>query len=256
MAGQLSGGGESHYAFIPANYYCPHVLLAGHGTVRTEQGEQRVGPGDMFCIWDGKPIEYFEDASDRWEYYWIHLEGAGTRPLLEAWGFSAERLVMRPAEPETVQRLFAQVVKSYAGKRPEDVYRIVAWLYELAAVTTPEPAAVRRAAPRGDRQLAEQARAMMAALVHTRIGVSEIAAGLGVSRTTLFRAFRSSGAGSPLDALQEVRVRRARELLENSDQKVAAVARACGFRDDKYFIRVFRRLTGSTPGQLRGEHKS
>jgi transcriptional regulator GlxA family with amidase domain len=96
---------------------------------------------------------------------------------------------------------------------------------------------------------------MMEALVHTRIRVSEIAAGLGVSRTTLFRAFRSSGAGSPLAVLQDVRVRRAQELLTPSDQKIAAVVRACGFRDDKYFIRVFRRLTGRTPGQLRGGKK-
>lgn len=249
MVGHLRGGGQSHYAFLPADYYCPHVLLAGRGRVRSAAGTFAIGPGDMFCIWDGQPIEYWEEAPPTWDYLWIHLEGPGARELLTAWGFAAGRLVLTPGEPEAVQRLFAQILKSYAGRRPEDVYRIVAWLHELAAVAAPE--APHAGAPRSSQALVEQATAMMAALGHMPLTVREVAAALGVSRSTLFRAFREAGADSPVERLQALRIRRAQQLLRHSDRKLAAIAQACGFGDEKYFLRAFRRRTGLTPTQYR-----
>ena len=250
MVGHLIGGGQSHYGFFPADYYCPHILLSGRGTVRYGDKEKAINPGDMFCIWPGCNIEYFEDPDHPWVYDWIHLEGTGVRALLEAWGFSDERLVIRPGEPDVVKRLFAQIIKAYREKQPEDAFRIVAWLYEIAALCQPDlPSLVQTG---GDAiYLTEQACAMMHALAHTRIGVEDVAQALNVSRSTLFRAFRTSGRGTPLNMLLTLRIQRACELLSNSRQKILTIARSCGFRDDKYFIRAFRQHTGMPPGQYR-----
>ncbi len=51
--------------------------------------------------------------------------------------------------------------------------------------------------------------------------------------------------------LQNMRLRHAQQLLTQASQKIRTIACACGLRDDKYFIRAFRRQTGLTLGQYR-----
>jgi len=52
-----------------------------------------------------------------------------------------------------------------------------------------------------------------------------------------------------------LRIRRARELLDSGAWRVYEVASQCGFRDVKYFERLFKRLTGSSPHAWRGRAK-
>ena len=51
--------------------------------------------------------------------------------------------------------------------------------------------------------------------------------------------------------LYNVRIGKAKELLENSNDKVSDIAVKTGFCSTKYFNRVFKKLTGLSPAQFR-----
>ncbi len=51
--------------------------------------------------------------------------------------------------------------------------------------------------------------------------------------------------------LLDMRLRRARELLSTTTLRVYEVAGRCGFNDDKYFIRAFKKELGLTPDEYR-----
>ncbi len=68
---------------------------------------------------------------------------------------------------------------------------------------------------------------------------------------SLDRAFRQVYGVAPMQMLRDLRLQRARHLLESADLTVAAIAELCGFEEVAYFTRVFRRQTGQTPGQHR-----
>ena len=53
------------------------------------------------------------------------------------------------------------------------------------------------------------------------------------------------------DYLTAVRIERAKTLLQQTDAGVEWVAQQAGFSGSSYFIRVFRRAAGCTPGQYR-----
>jgi len=73
----------------------------------------------------------------------------------------------------------------------------------------------------------------------------------GVNRTTLNTIFRRATGWSPLAFLQRLRVLRARDILQSTDDPVERVATDVGFRDERHFYRVFRNFTGQTPGECR-----
>lgn len=83
------------------------------------------------------------------------------------------------------------------------------------------------------------------------ISLAELAAHVGLSRHHLTRAFTTSTGKPPFRYLAELRVERAIGLLVNSDQSIAAVAKACGFGDDGNMRRVMQQLLGVGPRQVR-----
>jgi len=75
------------------------------------------------------------------------------------------------------------------------------------------------------------------------------AAHLGVTRfSTLFTAQMGL---APMQYLEQVRLGHAAELLRFGALSLTQVAEACGFREQEYFARRFKRATGQTPREFR-----
>ena len=83
------------------------------------------------------------------------------------------------------------------------------------------------------------------------LSLSDAAAAVFLHPSYLSRAFRRITGMTFLDYLSNLRVREARKLLKTSDLPLPAIAERCGFSDATQFGRVFRRVTGQTPGKYR-----
>jgi len=79
----------------------------------------------------------------------------------------------------------------------------------------------------------------------------EIAEAIGVSENYFSRLFKQELDLSPWDYLNRFRVSQAKELLRRTDGSVKCIAGQVGFKDQKYFSRVFHKLTGLSPSEFR-----
>ena len=69
-----------------------------------------------------------------------------------------------------------------------------------------------------------------------------------------FMKYFKQYAGMPfIQYLNDYRLTRAGEFLQNTEESVTQIALKCGFENLSYFNRLFRRKFGVTPGQYRGE---
>ncbi|MGN0852756.1 MAG: helix-turn-helix domain-containing protein [Kiritimatiellia bacterium] len=68
------------------------------------------------------------------------------------------------------------------------------------------------------------------------------------------RLFARVTAQTPADYILNVRVNKARVLLETTDELITDIAQETGFCDHSHFIRTFKRFTGHTPGFYRRQH--
>ncbi|MCH9275514.1 AraC family transcriptional regulator [Bifidobacterium amazonense] len=83
------------------------------------------------------------------------------------------------------------------------------------------------------------------------LGLDDVAAAGDVSRSQCCILFRKYVGRTPNEYLTERRVEEARRLLRETNGSVAEIARACGFSTASYFVNVFRRRVGVTPGAFR-----
>lgn len=87
--------------------------------------------------------------------------------------------------------------------------------------------------------------------IDTPFQMSVLAEAAAVSERTLLRHFRQVLGRTPLDYLHELRVERAKVLLEVTLQDAKSIAQACGYQDAASFRRLFYRATGLSPSEHR-----
>ena len=83
------------------------------------------------------------------------------------------------------------------------------------------------------------------------ISVARLAALAGLSRCHFARAFKQSEGVTPRHFIFACRVRRAQELLVNTDLPLSQIALAAGFSDQSHCSRRFHELVGITPRKYR-----
>jgi transcriptional regulator GlxA family with amidase domain len=73
---------------------------------------------------------------------------------------------------------------------------------------------------------------------------------------TFLRRFKAATGMKPVEYMQNVRVGKARELLEFTRRSIDQIAWAVGYEDATAFRRVFHRITGLSPGEYRHRFSS
>lgn len=85
---------------------------------------------------------------------------------------------------------------------------------------------------------------------------SEDLAGLvGTSTTTLYRKLKSLTGQSSNEIIRSIRLKRAAQLLKESQNTISEITYMVGFNDAKYFRKCFLKQFNSTPSVFRNAHK-
>ncbi|MFL9583685.1 GlxA family transcriptional regulator [Stenotrophomonas sp. AB1(2024)] len=108
-----------------------------------------------------------------------------------------------------------------------------------------------RLKPKRHESIARTAASWFATRLAERYELATLAAAFHLSSRTLLRRFRAETGQSPLELLQDLRVERARHLLETTTLSVAQVAMEVGYQDVSTFSRLFARRTHLTPAVFR-----
>lgn len=88
-----------------------------------------------------------------------------------------------------------------------------------------------------------------------KLSVKEIAASVYVSERDCYRKFQKALGETPLQFVQSVRLERACQLLGSTKLPIGEIAERCGLGAGSYFIAVFARKMGCTPGEYRRQQK-
>ena len=105
------------------------------------------------------------------------------------------------------------------------------------------------------RAIAESAMKYMKEYYSEKISCDMLASRAYLSTGYFHRVFKSVTGISPVEYLQEIRLKKAAELLSSSSLTVKQAAAAVGYSDMKHFYRIFRQKYGATPKQYQNNLK-
>lgn len=81
--------------------------------------------------------------------------------------------------------------------------------------------------------------------------LDSLADAAGMSRTVFHRLFTQTYGGSPLALVRELRLKRAEELLTQTDLPIKTITARLGYRSRSHFWKIFRDTHGIDPEQFR-----
>lgn len=205
------------------------VLYRGALTVEIGEAQVRAGPGDILHY----PVEapHLERVHGGRACDFIFLSFAGALP---------DRRLVRPDRHGRVRRLAEWMLEDRTRDGHVPPTLLGALLHE---VLRPEPPAQDDLVARVEAHLREH--------LAQPLRVEELAQRVHLSRAHFIRTYRARTGTTPMAALRQLRVARARDLVIATDLPLRAIAQQVGLQDEHHLSHVFRRLLGAPPGAFR-----
>ncbi len=88
---------------------------------------------------------------------------------------------------------------------------------------------------------------------NSNLSLNDVAEHIGISASYLSELFNEIGGEKFSSYLASYRVDKARQMLKVTSMTIKEIGFQCGFNSIQNFIRVFKKVTGYTPGQYRGQ---
>lgn len=236
--------------------YILHYVVSGKGYYNTPDGSFALFPGDIFLIRPLTEIEYYPDPDDPWEYRWVNFTGADAEIILSRTDFTPDSPVMSGCGEDILHLM--EMITDNPGQELYNTLELTGTLYRLLSVLVKRSGNKNPTSKRCEdrHKCLRSALDYIAANYPLPISVDDIAAAAAVSRSTLFRLFRTELGAAPSDYLIEYRIEQAKKLLSETDISVTAAARSAGYENNLYFSRAFRKATGMSPTEFRNSKRN
>lgn len=251
---QEAGYFKTEWPYFTERIYLNSFLIVytlnGEGVLTYENKEYHLYPGSCFFIHCMKYHEYHTEKGKKWEFLWLHFNGAG------AFGYYQQFVRDGFCILEEENALIEQQLRAILAVNQErsvtteicTMRSIVDILTELVLKCSGNRLTMGRVP-----DYIKNAQRYMEKHFAEKISLDDLAGFLHISKFHLVREFSRWVGFSPYEYLIELRMAYAKEMLKYSETPVSEIALACGMNQPSYFIRLFKEREGKTPLQYRKE---
>jgi AraC-like DNA-binding protein len=238
---------HGHDAFVPhgARYTSVFVCVRGTGWVQVGSTRRRVSAGSALLIPAGLPHSYGPSELP-WSIWWCTLVGSDAAELLRSAGATAANPVIRLGDVPRFVSIIDEIATIYEhSSSPAQILEAAGTAWKLMTRLSADRSTWRQSDP------LERAIGYLTEHVAQHVRIPDLADRVGLSQSRLNELFRAATGRGVLAYQIELRMAKARRLLEETDASVSEVAREVGYTDPYYFSRHFSRANGASPSRFR-----
>lgn len=236
------------HSYGPAkrDHYLLHYVTGGRGVYQVNGKTYSLAAGDGFIIYPYDVTFYQADQQDPWEYSWIAWNGDYAQEILNHFAFTEQNLLFHKDDVQEVSRLFQDVFKTYESDY--NPYSLLGRFYSLMAAFVGDVGAEDVILNRAVTYIHNGYRSIRS--------INEIADYVFMSRSHLYRLFMDAFGKSPKKYLDDFRLKKARQLLEDTERHIDDIALESGYNSVSHFSNTFKNCVGMSPSQYRILRKS
>lgn len=230
--------------FEPRDYYLFHYVASGKGILELNNHRYELSKGQIFMIPKDTKAKYYPLASDPWFYLWVGIKGSEVEEYLSLCHLNINNPIINDNKELTLKNLFEAINNRYLDVGYFDLFSL-GYTYQLICEMI---------------MMSEETSKVSSIVAHTNeaiefiknnyqssISVLDIASNVGVNANYLANIFKMVKNMSPKECLIQIRMEKAKLLLETKKYKIKDVARMVGYPNQLHFSSQFKKYYGISP---------
>ncbi len=220
-------------------------VTRGRGNFRSGDAEFAVGAGSVLAVFPGVPHAYRPDPETGWDEYWVGFKGQYADVLRDSGFHVPERPFFPVGTHQSIISIFTGIFAAVDAQEPYYQFRAGSLVMLLLSEILGRS---RKAEQSGEAALlVEKAKFLMEENADQPMTVETIGEKLGVGLERFYEAFKAYTGMTPYQYFIQLKINKAKDLLDREEASVKEVAFALGFEDPYYFSRLFKKKTGVAP---------
>jgi AraC-like DNA-binding protein len=242
--GHLKAGEGNHTVRQNLQSFLFAVVLDGKGSLNYEGQQRQLSAGDCFFIDCRSPHSYQSDPYQPWELLWVYFGGCTSEEYYKL--FTAQmQPVFHPVSTarfvSLLQELLRMNAETYADTEILTSNLLVGLLTALLTVNSISDGS--------DSALQAKLKTVLAhidANFTADLSLDELAKRFNISKYYLTREFKRAYGETIFQHIIALRINYAKRLLRFTDKSVEEISALCGFNDQSYFSKQFKKAENVT----------
>lgn len=232
--------------FWPGRETIPsHRLMIFHDPVIIDYGEKQYSTKMESIVYfpPDKKVSYGKQSGE-WSHSWLRFRGNYFADLLKREGLVGEA-PLETGNPGIWESWLLQLYSEMSRVTKPDSFIIKGILQLLARQIH------RETGNSESRDKLLEAKQQLDSRYTEKFSTAELAEQTGMGESYFCALFKDRWSMSPLEYRLSLRIRKAQELLKETELPIGSVGDLCGFSDPYYFSKVFKREAGVSPRNFR-----
>ena len=228
--------------------------LAGEGLLEFEGQRFTLKSGEAMIVHIPQDHRYsLAPGAQSWEFIYVSIHGSEAMQLWRELEQLKSPIVHFDESANCVQAA-CEILSQYRDGKVKTPFTSSALAYKMLMALFEDMAPL--ASRNENWQMVRKISDFCLARLQQDLSVDDMAVAAGYSKFHFSRIFRQSCGVSPAAFLRDLRLRSAIRLLQTEALTVKEIAGKCGFEDESYFCKVFKKFHGSSPEAFRRAGKN
>lgn len=230
-------------------------ISKGKGTFASESTKKTpIGKGQAIILLPGQWHTYSPLDETGWNEYYIGFEGSIIDNLVANGFVTRDNQILDIGVNEELVNLYSMAIKiAKEDKKSSQQYLAGIVLNILGSILY--LSYNKDSESKETTQIVERAKVIMLENINKEIDIHEIASNLGTSYSWFRKVFKEYTGFAPSQYFQELKLRKSKELLIESNLSVKEIAYHLNFSSYEYFLSFFKKRVGQTPLEYRNMGK-
>ena len=220
------------------------AIISGRGEITVGNESFSLMKGDCFFV-DCRVSHFYKSSeADPWEIMWIHFNGATSQQYYDFF-ISQSKNVFRPPFFDKVVSAVSEIIEINDNKSPDAEIMSSKLIVDLLTLSL----TVKNSAQQYDTALKQKL-----VSVHNYIddhftedlSLEKLSSEFYISKYYLTREYKRIYGKTIFQHIITARINYGKKLLRFSDKSVEEIAHLCGFNDQSYFARQFKKAENLT----------
>ena len=230
----------------PSPCYIIEYVVSGTGYIEINNQREKLSAGDAYIIHQGDFCKYYADKRDPYKKYWINF---ATLPFFEEM-LRAYDISDRVIKGIDLGSYFDEIFKlESVTSNNDDLYIPISKIIFCMMMDIAQHK--KNAIPAIGYDLASSVKAILDCSVNQQITMDDIAREVYRSKNEVIRQFKRRYGITPYAYLIDIRVRRAKNILQNTSSTLAEIAEYLCFSSEYHFSNCFKKRVGESPREFR-----